>query len=286
MSVFEIEEQVTVNSRDDIIHRPDYKTAIKPKKYNYTRILAVYNFKNESVHCGVSNCLKPHHRGYLVLTSDDNETILCEDCGLRFFNVTFDKQKKILREKNRVNKQKIRLNEILENDIIKERVNQLKRAPKGANWLYQVFSSFCNAYPLELLNALKELAESKEDNSTPAFLMKNQADSYQLENMENLKGLRIFMSDIRVELIIKVLQPLMELQKIADNPASTASLTRFCQWADGLENQFSNIEDLIKDGQDFFDKWNLERLKSIPLSDKNARLVRMSTWKVNKAIKK
>jgi hypothetical protein len=101
-----------------------------------------------------------------------------------------------------------------------------------------------------------------------------------------LKGLSLFSSDIRVELITKVLQPLMEVQKIADDPDSTASLTSYCQWADGLEEQFSHIEDLLKEGQIFFDKWNLEKLKSIPLSKDTARLVRTSSWNVNKAIKK
>ena len=286
MSIFQIEEQVTLNSWDEIIHRPNYKSPIKPQKYNYVCIVAAYTFKDESIRCGVSNCLKPHHQGFLVLTSDEKETNICEDCGRRFFNVTFDKQKKILQEKTRVRKQKIRLNKILEHDIIKERINKLKQAPKGANWLYQVFTSFCNTYPLELLNALKELAINKEDGSSPAFLINNKADSSQLENMESLKGLSIFKSDIRVELITKVLQPLMELQKIADNPDSTALLTRYCQWADGLDDQFSHIENLLKEGQDFFDKWNLEKLKSIPLTKDSARLVRTSSWNVNKAIKK
>ena len=286
MSIFQIEEEITLNSCDEIIHRPDYKSSVKPKKYNYISIIATYTFKDESVHCGVSDCLKPHHQGFLVLTSDEKETNLCEDCGQRFFNVTFDKQKKILHEKNRVRKQKIRLNKILEHDNLKERINKLKHAPKGANWLYQVFTSFCNTYPLELLNALKELALNKENGSSPAFLINNKADSAQLENMENLKGLSLFSSDIRVELITKVLQPLMELQKIADAPDSTASLTGYCQWADGLDEQFSHIEDLLKEGQVFFDKWNLEKLKSIPLPKDSARLVRGSSWNVNKAIRK
>lgn len=286
MSVFKIQEQVTLNSWDDIIHRPDYKSCIKPKKYKYERIIAVYTFKNKSGHCGVCDCLKLHHYGFLVLTSEETVTNLCEDCGHRFFNVTFEKQKKIFHEENRIRKQKIQLNKILERDILKERINKIKHAPKGANWLYKVFTSFCNAYPLELLNALKELAIKKEDGTSPSFLIRNTADSTQMENMESLKGLSLFSSDIRVELIMKVLQPLMELQKIAENPDSTASLNRYCQWADGLDEQFNHIESLLKEGEAFFEKWNLEKLKNIPLSKDSVRLVRTSSWNVNKAIKK
>ncbi|MCW8932970.1 MAG: hypothetical protein OQL19_22355 [Gammaproteobacteria bacterium] len=286
MSIFQIEEQVILISSDDIIHRIDYKSPIKPKKYKYSSIIATYTFKNESVHCGVSDCLKPHHQGFLVLTSDEKETNLCEDCGQRLFNVTFDEQIKIFQQNDRIKKQKAKLNKILEHDIIKERINKLKQGPKGANWLYHVFTSFCNTYPLELLNALKELALSKENGSSPIFLINNQADASQLENMESLKGLSLFSSDIRVELITKVLQPLMELQKIADDPDSSASLTGYCQWADGLDEQFGHIETLLKEGQIFFDKWNLEKLKSIPLSKESTRLVRTSSWTVNKAIKK
>ncbi|MDX2506272.1 MAG: hypothetical protein QNL62_17580 [Gammaproteobacteria bacterium] len=286
MSIFQIEERITLNSFDDIIHRPCYKSQIKPKKYHYVRILAGYSFKDENAICGVSDCHKPHNQGFLVTTSNEEETNLCEACGQRFFSVSFDKQKKILKEEDNIRNQKIRFNKILDQDIVKKRVNELKKTSRGANWLYQVSTSFCNTYPLELLSALKELATNKDENTILDRLVKNQAHSSQIENVKQLQGLNIFLSDVREELVDKILKPLLELQKITDNPDSKSSLTRYCNWADTLDEQFTYVEELLEEGRKFFETWNLERIKSIPLSNDSARLVRSLSWNINKALKR
>lgn len=285
MSIFHIDERITLDSWDDIIHRPSYESPINPKKYHYARIAAAYSFKNESAHCGVGDCLKAHKQGFLVITSKEKETNLCEACGKRFFNVIFEEQIKNLKEENDIRDQKIRLNEILEQDIIKERVNELKKMSKGANWLYQVLTSFSNTYPLDLLVALKKLALNNDENSIQALFIDNEADSFQTENIKQLQGLSIFSSDIREELIDKILKPLIELQKLTDGPDSKTTLTRYCKWADTLDEQFANVEALIEEGQMFFETWNLERIKSIPLPNNSARLVRSLSWNINKAVK-
>lgn len=286
MSIFKIEEEIILNSWNDIIHRPCYESPIKPIKHHFVHITAYYSFKDESAQCGVSDCLQTHKRGFLVPTSDEKETNLCEDCGQRFFDVSFDEQKKILQDNIKIRKQKIQLNKILEQDNIKERVNELKQAPKGANWLYHVLNSFCDTYPIELLSALKKLAINKDDNIILSELIENECDQSQLDDIEQLQGLNIFALDIREELIGKILKPLLELKKIADNPDEISSLTRYCKWADDLDEQFVIVEKLIEEGQLFFTTWNLEKLKSIPLPKASARLVRSISWNINKAAKK
>jgi hypothetical protein len=50
-----------------------------------------------------------------------------------------------------------------------------------------------------------------------------------------------------------------------------------------LDDQFARAEQLIKEGQAFFNSDNLERLKSIPLPEKSARLTRSIRWDYNKS---
>jgi hypothetical protein len=227
-------------------------------------IAAVYSFKDQSARCGVSGCLQAHSRGFLVITSDAKETNLCEARGQRFFDVSFEAQKNTLQEQARIRDQKIRLNTVLEQaDVIKERINDLKQAPKGANWLYRVFTSFYKTYPANLLAALKELVTNKDENTILAALAENEADPSQLEHVEQLQGLGIFAADIREELIGKILKSLIE-----------------------LEEQFACAEYLVEEGRAFFDTENLERLKSIPLPEDSARLVRSLHWDCDKAAAK
>ncbi len=285
-TTFRIEEEVKLESRDDIINRPCYKSSVKPKKSNFTHISASYSFKDESACCGISNCQKEHSRGYLVSTTDGNETNLCENCGQKYFDVSFEEQKKILHDENTIRKQKIQLNEILEQNSLRERVNELKQASKGANWLYYVLTSFRDTYPIELLTALNELATKTDNTTTLSELIENECDRSQRDEIETLQGLSIFTLDIREELIVKILKPLIALEKLANEPDEKPSLTRYCNWANGLDEQFSLVEELIEAGQLFFTPFNLERLKSLPLPKSKARLVQSLDWSINKAAKK
>ena len=215
------------------------------------------------------------------------ETNLCEACGQRFFHVSFEGQKKTLQEQARIREQKIRLNTVLEQvDVIKERIRELKQAPKGANWLYRVLTSFHKTYPADLLAALKELATNKDDNTILAALAEDEADLSQLECVEQLQGLGIFAVDIREEFIGKILTPLIELEELAADPGANPSLTRYCKWADSLEDQFACAAYLVEEGRAFFDTENLERLKSIQLPKDSARRVRSSRWDCDKAAAK
>ena len=81
MSVFHIEEEVTLNSWDDINNCPCYESPVEPRQYCYVRVTAVYSFQDQRARCGVGDCLQAHNQGFLVTTSKEKETNLCEACG-------------------------------------------------------------------------------------------------------------------------------------------------------------------------------------------------------------
>ncbi|MEN8250119.1 MAG: hypothetical protein ABFS32_14395 [Bacteroidota bacterium] len=284
MSTFNIDEEITLKSCEDITNRSGYISSVEPKKYSYNQIVAVYTLRDqECIPCSVSDCLKPHTKGFLITTANDKETNFCENCGIRILNVAFEEQVNVFQRHSIARKQKIRLNRVLEQaDEIKERVLSLKEEPKGANWLYRVLNSFIKTYPLELYAALKELATNPDNNSILSNLTENKDEHFQLENIQQLRGLAIFAKDIREELIIKILKPLKELEQLASNSIENQSLIHFCQWADSLEQQFTFAENLTKEGRAFFDLENLERLKSIPLSEVAASQVRSLNWDSSK----
>ena len=287
MPVFHIEEKITLRTWDDILNRPGYQSRVEAQTFRFLRIAAIYSFKEQSARCGVSDCQQAHSQGFLVITSDEKETNLCEACGQRLLDMTFNDSKHDLQDLARVNARQIRLNNVLEqSDVIKRRVKELKQAPKGANWLYQMLTMFRKTYPIDLLAALKELATNKNDNAILAAIIENETDPSQLERVEQLQGLGIFAADIREELIDKILKPLIELQELAGNPDANPSLTRYCRWADNLEEQFACAEHLVEEGRAFFDTENLQRLKSIPLSDVSTRFVQSVRWKGDSVITK
>ena len=143
---------------------------------------------------------------------------------------------------------------------------------------------FRKTYPIDLLAALKELATNKNYNAILAAIIENEADPTQLERVEQLRGLGIFAADIREELIDKILKPLLELEELASNPDANPSLPRYCRWADNLEEQFGCAEHLVEEGRAFFHTENLQRLKSIPLSEVSTRFMQSVRWKSDSVI--
>jgi hypothetical protein len=61
---------------------------------------------------------------------------------------------------------------------------------------------------------------------------------------------------------------------------------QYCQWADGLGEQFADVEYLVEveQVQAFFDSKNLERVKGILLSQNSARLARSLQWSGDKGL--
>ncbi len=193
--------------------------------------------------------------------------------------MSFEGQRKTLQGESRIKEQRIRLNAVLErSDEIKGRIRELKEASHGANWLYRALTNFRKVYPAELLTALRELATKKDDSAILSALLENSDDVFRLGQLEQLEGLEIFVVDIREAPINGVLRPLEQLEEYAETPDSTRSLAAPCTWADRLEEQFALVGRLIEEGQAFFVAENLERLKSIPLSKKGARLTRSVRW--------
>jgi len=285
--MFHIDEKITLDTWADIAARPYYISSVDPEECRHAGVTAVYSFGKKTARCGVSNCLEAHGRGFLVSISDHKETNVCEDCGQRLFGVAFKNQEKTLKDKARVREQRIRLNTILQQSgAIKGRVKELKRGRYGANWLYRSLTNFRKTYPAEILSALSKLAVNQEDDSILNALVEDETGQSRLEQVQQLQGLGIFATDIRETLIENILKPLILLEEIAEDPDPKQSLSRHCQWADSLDEQFASAEYLVKEGQAFFDSNNLERLKSIPLTKSSAGLVRSLQWSCAKGMAK
>ena len=128
------------------------------------------------------------------------------------------------------------------------------------------------------------LATDKEDHTILSALAEEDVDSFRLNQIRQLQGLGIFAADIREELIGKILKPLKQLEAATENPTVVSALDRYCEWADRLDEQFAGAEYLVEEGRAFFETENLERLKSLPLSEVSTRFMRSVDWKVERAI--
>jgi len=297
---FYTEEKITINTLTDITGRPKYQDSVRPLKPLFRFVLAAYSFPRKIACCSVSNCYQNHKKGYLVRTKDGGDCSLCESCAKRFMDPSALKPAKATRSRTSTGTstaprtrapavqaatRQITLETyITESANIKQRVQQLKQMPKGANWLYQSLSQFQKACPPELLSALKELQAKKEESAVFESLIENDASDQQLQDIEQLEGLDVFTSDIRQLLIERVLKPLTELDAKAKEGVQSVAIP--VDWIDQVEQNFVAAETLIAEAQIFFTDDNIKRLHSIPLEDKAAKAFRSFRWDCDKGAAK
>jgi hypothetical protein len=279
VSAFELEDHVTLETWADIVSRSEYQSSVDAKKIRSYKVKGIYAFKEDDASCGASGCQKNHAKGFFVVYAGSKETNLCEVCGKQLLGKSYSEQKRLFRDKRNLKQQQMKLKTFLEqSESIKNRIKDLKQAPYGANWLYRSQTGFEKAYPSELLSILAELAKDKKDSAILDALIKDDDTSSPQEAIDQLEGLGIFNADIKETLMGNILKPLKELEVLIASPESTRSLSRFCKWSDEIEDHFTLAESLVDDGRLFFKSANIERLKSIPLSEKNAMLTRTLRW--------
>lgn len=95
---------------------------------------------------------------------------------------------------------------------------------------------------LFLRGIIKAIAMNNEGNVVLASLTENKAEPEAIETVKQLQGLNIFISDIRVELIGKILNPLIELEKISVDADKIPSLARFSKLTDNWQEQLKQAD--------------------------------------------
>jgi len=269
----------------DIINRPAHQSLVDTTKIRSCCIIGIYAFEKKEACCSVGNCQKMHDKGFLVAYKDEKEVSLCKECGLKLIDASYTEQEKIFSKRAILREQQLKLNTFLgQNKDIGNRIRELKQAPYGANWLYRSLINFQKAYPAELLAILKKLTH--DHKATLDALDEGDIAPSQWEDIEQLQGLSIFSAYIKEVLIDNLLKPLKELQAVIESSKPIHSLARFCKWADRVDDEFTLAETLVREGRLFFEVANMERLKSIPMSEKSIRVTRSIHWNCDQGIAK
>lgn len=300
MANFYTEDRISIHTLEDIVNRPHFEASVPPSRSRLRYVLASYSFPRKIANCSISNCYQNHKKGFLVRLSNGAETSICESCANRHMDPAALIPPKISRNRSgRSSAASTRSSTaqsvtrdmdldtfVSESRRIKERVKELKQMSQGANWLFQSLSHFQKAYPSELVIALKELQAGKEESSVFELLIENNASDQQLQDIEQLDGLGIFVADIRQLLIESVLKPLKILDEKVKKAESKGAVDVSVDWPDQVEHNLVAAEKLVIEAQLFFTEENIKRLNSIPLPIEAAKMVSTLRWDCDKGVVK
>lgn len=273
---------VQINSWQDIIERPHFRSDINPTNATLREIIGSYHFP-EDVACGLTTCHQPHKRGYIVMTKEGFETNIGKDCGKSYFAVDFidmktrfDKDVKIYQQRDNVKRMQTKSNELL------TIVDDLRKQPKGADWIYANIeklrqpASVGEAAATELRKMIKErrkvllsprLATKEERESAfamdPSLAAKLKGEPYYIDtvvgSIEHLDAM--FKENDLKELLIRDVTRILKL--LVDENADTLKpreLAKLSKDASSVEAKIDMARNIIPIGQQFLTCENLSTL--------------------------
>ncbi len=303
MSKFYTAERVTINSLNDLTQRPGFSDSVRPLRSEFRYVVATYSFPRKIASCAVTNCYQNHKKGFLVHTAHGRECCLCDSCARKLMPEEMLKPPRATRVSNRTTTPKTKsvsprapatpaedtvvlsLEDIRQRCTdTKDRIETLKKQTKGASWLYQSVRNFRQAYPAELLEALKSLHQQGENSPVIEQMIEADASDTQLADIESLQGLGVFTGDIRQQLIDTCLKGITELEKKLSKYQNSDSLQLPENWFDDISQALASGEQLLSEGNLFFTPENLQRLTSLPLEGKTHQKVRKLQWDCDKGV--
>ena len=291
-------ELVTINSFDDIRKCPAYREDIDIKQHKISKLIGDYTFK-EQVHCGLKNCHTPHNTGFLAVTEDGLETNIGHVCGNKWSGDNFAIQKRQFKQIKEYQQHSQLLNATIANKTsISARIKEISERKYGAKWLQNSISNFRDICPSDIYKELIRRASRNELNvilarertsdeiaTLQAMNPNAPRDSLRYEEkvIGLLSGLEIFKTSIHDLLIVQVANKLTELSQKQISLLKISERRKFVEWANQIENHFTEAEELLASCLRFFHEDNLKYLPHLTKDTNNQLQIRRLKWNLDKS---
>lgn len=273
----------TFSSSGEYRARPSFRDGAQPSAVTLAGIIGNYRFA-EPVSCGCAGCSQTHEHGYLLLLSDGSETNTGWDCGLDHFGTQFVAMRLAYDRTEREQPRRQALRELIaRGDRFRETIQLLQLRPHGGNWLLRNLRHFEELYPAAILDAVRRHAGQRQvhisepavhaDPTGPISNIDISIDSATADVpalKTTVRGLRIFTLDTDNWPLFELELELNEFLGLNVDTLASAELTRWMQWAQGLESRLAELEEAIDDGKLFFRRGNLDALQFL-VQDQKAR---------------
>ncbi|MES2353262.1 MAG: hypothetical protein V4568_02480 [Pseudomonadota bacterium] len=285
---------INIKQGADIMSRPKFTASLNLEQHKLKAVIGQYSVE-PAVPCGLSDCRKPHNRGYLILTEDDVETSIGLMCGRKYFGESFKAAKTIYDKQAAAISHKAQLVTLMaQRDEYLKRVDEITAQPNGARWLDRNIRRFAEQFPQEIVAAIYQRAERGQDKvfetriATDEELQsqrekgvpESRLERYIREDRGALRGLRIFRRNIRGILIQDIKVPLDALD-LGDVEAPSATLIkRVSNLAATIDVKFLEAEALLEEAKLFFDADNLDLLRYLEVPKSALRELEKMNWEI------
>ncbi|MBI6882344.1 hypothetical protein [Pseudomonas putida] len=273
-------DAVIIDSYDQLTSRPGFCPSLSfhPQgERRFGTVIAPYRF-TESIACGIESCHTAHLRGYLITTSDGQETGIGGHCGRKHFGLSFT------RERKRVDEAIQRKRRI---DTVMRAVEQIPAylatvAELKADYqdLTEIKRRFIDLAGWSTFNELKEMAERgitkivayeamSEAEAEAYFATSNRRPGESREwpekevvlaNIDGLDFIRSKFTDMLVTNLIKPLESFAERKPSDVEKLTPRALYNEAKWIGRVPGEIEKARGVVKAGRAFFQVENLLKL--------------------------
>lgn len=273
---------IKVESWDDIRSRPGFAIDLNPAEHALKSIIGRYMFKDK-IRCGLSNCHTPHAKGYIVVTTDDQETNIGKDCGKTYFGVDFEtlsrKFDRDITEKE--NREKL-WGFSFQLEELKARLTELRAAERGADWVYEntrPLVSRNKGCPDEVVRRVSSMIKTRQG----ILSTQREATTQEIENLEATQGRKLPKpyyfdepiaeiagiealyreSDLRTLLILDLEENIKSFEKKNIDTLDYEGLGHWVKWVGSIEKTIDQANHVVSRGRVLLNPANLQPLMQI-----------------------
>jgi hypothetical protein len=284
---------IKIEGWDEIESRPGFVKNLNPAKHTLDSIIGRYIFK-EKILCGLSNCHRPHAKGYIVATKDGHETNIGKDCGKTYFGVDFETLTKKFDRYIAESENRERLWSFsFQVEEFESRIIELRNGQKGADWIRKHIlplvgqSSGC---PVEVVRRIASMIKA----GTSLLTIDRVATEAEIQNLEvsqdrklprpqyidepiaEIVGVQALYpeNDLRRLLILDLQENIKAFREKDIDTLSFEDLMYWAKWVASVENTIEKARDVISLAHTLLTQANLEPFTKILSTEKDKALFR------------
>lgn len=263
---------------DDIKKRDKFVSVFDPKGKELVKVIGNYEF-DEEIHCGLKDCNQPHKKGFIVLTSTQEETNIGNNCGERIFgHIQFSTLRKSYKTDLEIeNNLKIIANS---RSNLDEWYNRLifhyTKSPNNARWAWESIKKVLDPlvigqYAYSELDTMKRTLNGKvvvdriaTDKEAELFEAQGKKPPYFIEQtLGEVKYLSVLSQyDELKNLVLNEIKETLQLIENIDlnTTRDYKQLSDIAKRANNIEPNFNRIDFIIENTKKFFEKRNFQPL--------------------------
>lgn len=269
---------IQLDDFDDITKREKFISVFNPKGKKLLEVIGHYEF-DEEIHCGLKDCNQPHKKGFIVLTSTEEETNIGNKCGEKIFgHLQFSSLRKSYNTDFEIenNSKIIRASLTNLENWYQRLIFHYSKAPDNARWAWEsiinnIKPSVIGKFAFSELNKMKrtlngkvvvDIIATKEEaqllqaqgKKPPYYIEKNLGEVKYVSVISQGDELkRLVLDDIKntLKLIEDINLDTCDDYKLLSNVAKRAN---------NIESNFRKIDSIIENAKKFFEKENFKPL--------------------------